>query len=129
MIKNYLKTALRNLRKHKMYAAINIFGLTVGLAAPLLIGLYIIHEMSYDKFNANGKSIARVTMEFGQAGTVNRVAFTGTKTGPQFKRTFPLVKEYVRTFIGGRTVKYGDRIFNEQNILFADTAFFKIFSF
>lgn len=129
MFKNYFKTALRNLRKNKLYSAINIFGLTVGLAACLLIGVYINHELSYDKFNTNADRIVRATMEYKQAETVNTVASTGTKVGPQFKRTFPAVEEYVRTFISSSVVKQGDRIFDESRVLFADDPFFKIFSF
>src|SRR6266446_5556574 len=129
MIKNYFKTAIRNLRKNKLYSAINIFGLTVGLAACLLIGVYINHELSYDKFNVQADRIVRATMEYGKAGTVNTTATTGTKVGPQFKRTFPLVKEYVRTFISSSVVKSGDKVFDEPRILFADPPFFKIFSF
>jgi putative ABC transport system permease protein len=64
MFKNYFKTVLRNLRKNKLYSVINIFGLTVGLAACLLIGVYINHELSYDKFNVNADRIVRVTMEY-----------------------------------------------------------------
>ncbi len=129
MFKNYFKTAIRNLRKNRLYSAINIFGLTVGLAACLLIGVYINHELSYDKFNINASRIVRATMEYGQAGTVNTTATTGTKVGPQFKRTFPAVEEYVRTFISHNVVKNGDKIFDEPRILYADDAFFKIFSF
>ena len=69
MFKNYFKTAFRNLRKNKLYTAINIFGLAVGLTACLLIGLYINHELSYDKFNKNASRIVRATMEYGAAGT------------------------------------------------------------
>src|SRR6476620_12719251 len=98
MFRNYLKTAFRNLRKNKLYSAINIFGLTARLAACLLIGVYIIHELSYDKFNTNADRIVRATMEYGQAGTVNSTASTGTKVGPEFKRKFPLTEDYVRTF-------------------------------
>jgi len=129
MFRNYLKTALRNLRKNKLYSAINIFGLTMGLAACLLIGVYIIHELSYDKFNTNAERIVRATMEYQNAGTVNTTASTGTKVGPQFKRIFPSVEEYVRTFISHNVVQYGDKMFDEPRILFADEAFFKIFSF
>lgn len=129
MFKNYLRTALRNLRNNKLYAAINIFGLTIGLAACLLIGVYINHELSYDKFNVNASRIVRVTMEYIQAGTVNSVATTGTKVGPQFKRTFPAVEEYVRTFISHNVVKAGNKIFDEPRILYADEPFFSIFSF
>ncbi len=129
MLKNYFKTALRNLYKNKLYSAINIFGLTVGLAACLLIGIYINHELSYDKFNKKANRIVRTTMEYGKDGTVNKGATTGTKVGPQFKRTFPLVEEYARTFISHNVVKSGDKMFDEPNILYADPAFFKIFSF
>jgi len=68
-------------------------------------------------------------MEYGSAGTINTVAATGTKVGPQFKRTFPAVEEYVRTFITHNVVKSGDKIFDEPRILYADPSFFKIFSF
>ena len=129
MFRNYFKTTFRNLRKNKLYAAINIFGLTVGLAACLLIGVYITHELSYDKFNANANRIVRITMEYQQAGTINKIATTGTKVGPQFKRTFPAVEEYARTFISHNVVKSGDKIFDEPCILYADPTFFKIFSF
>src|SRR5689334_20610987 len=129
MFRNYIKTALRNLRKNKLYSAINIFGLAVGLAACLLIGVYINHELSYDKFNVNANRIVRATMEYGKAGTVNSVATTGTKVGPQFKRTFPVIEDYVRTFISHNVVKAGDKMFDEPRILYADDPFFKIFSF
>jgi putative ABC transport system permease protein len=86
------------------------------------------HELSYDKFNANANRIVRVTMEYKQAGTVNDVAETGTKVGPQFKRVFPSVEAYARTFISHNIVKNGDKIFDEPRILYADPAFFKMFS-
>jgi putative ABC transport system permease protein len=129
MFRNYLKTAFRNLLKNKLYSGINIFGLTVGLTACLLIGVYIDHELSYDKFNLNADRIVRATMEYGKDGTVNTTATTGTKVGPQFKRTFPSVEEYARTFIGHNVVKHEDKMFDEPRILYADPAFFKIFSF
>lgn len=129
MFRNYLKTALRNLRKNKLYSAINIFGLTVGLAACLLIGVYINHELSYDKFNTNADRIVRATMEYKSAGTVNTTAATGTKVGPQFKRIFPSIEEYVRTFISHNVVQTDEKMFDEPRILYADPAFFKIFSF
>ncbi|MGN6196353.1 MAG: ABC transporter permease [Ginsengibacter sp.] len=129
MFKNYFKTAFRNLRKHKLYSAINIFGLTVGLAACLLIGVYINHELSYDEFNVNADRIVRATMEYKNSGTVNFTANTGTKPGPQFKRTFPSIEEYVRTYITHRVIKNGDKVFDESNVLYADQPFFKIFSF
>jgi putative ABC transport system permease protein len=129
MFRNYLKTAFRNLGKNKLYSGINIIGLTTALAACLLIGVFIIHELSYDKFNKNADRIVRVTMEYKNAETVNTTATTGTKVGPQFKRTFPGVEEFARTFLSHNTIKIDDKIFEEPRILYADPAFFKIFSF
>jgi putative ABC transport system permease protein len=129
MFRNYLKTAFRNLGKNKLYSGINIVGLTIGLAACLLIGVFINHELSYDKFNANAERIVRVTMEYKNAETINTTATTGTKVGPQFKRTFPAVEDYTRTFISHGIIKYGEKIFDEQRILFTDQPLFKIFSF
>jgi putative ABC transport system permease protein len=129
MFQNYFKTAFRHLLKNKLYSAINIFGLTAGFAACLLIGVYIIHELSYDKFNVKANRIVRATMEYSDAGTVSAIATTGTKVGPHFKRTFPSVEEYTRTYITNRIIKNGDKAFDEAGILYADLAFFKIFSF
>jgi putative ABC transport system permease protein len=129
MFKNYFKIAIRNLSKSKTYSAINIFGLAIGMAACLLIGIYIFEELSYDKFNVNADRIVRVTMEYKEAGTVNKTPTTGTKPGPEFKRNFPAVEEFVRTFISHSVIQNGDKRFEEPRILYADEPFFKIFSF
>ncbi len=89
MFKNYLKVAFRSIRKNKLYSLVNIIGLTTGITGCILIGLYVWNELSYDKFHRNGDRIARVTMEYSASGTVSKVAVTGTKVGPQLKRTFP----------------------------------------
>ncbi|HUZ61644.1 MAG TPA: ABC transporter permease [Hanamia sp.] len=129
MFTNYLKTAFRNLKRNKLYSSINVFGLAIGLASCLLIGVYIMNELSYDKFNVNANRIVRVTMEYSNAGTISKTATTGTKPGPQFTRTFPVIENYVRTFIGHSVIKSGSKIFDEPRVLYADTPFFKIFSF
>ena len=64
MFKNNFKIALRSLWKNKASSFINVFGLTSGLTACLLIALYVQHEASYDAFQANGNRIARVIMEY-----------------------------------------------------------------
>jgi hypothetical protein len=64
MFTSYLKMAWRNLMKHKFISFINLFGLTVGLTCCLLITAYIIHETSYDKYNANASRIYRITRSF-----------------------------------------------------------------
>lgn len=129
MFKNYLKSTFRNLRKNRLFTFINIFGLTAAFTSCLLITVFVAQELSYDKFNKNADRITRITMEYKRSGTVNGVAYTGTRPGPQFLRSFPEVEDYVRTYITDRTLKVGNEIFDESRYLYADPSFFKIFSF
>lgn len=129
MLRNYIKTALRHLQKNKLYAIINITGLAVGITSCLLIGIYIWHEFSFDRFHKNADRIARITWEYNFGDADNKVALTGTKVGPQLKRTFPEVEAYVRTLKIPRVVGNGDIKFEEKNFFYADSAFFYVFSF
>lgn len=129
MWKNYIKIAIRNIRKNLLYSFVNILGLTIGLACCLLIGLYIHHELSYDSFHEKSDQIVRATMEYKSADKINPVATTGTKVGPELKRSFPEVEDYVRTFIGKGTIKKDGQAFSEDKILFADPNLFQVFSF
>ncbi|MGC4035909.1 MAG: ABC transporter permease [Chitinophagaceae bacterium] len=129
MFKNYLKVALRSIRKNKLYSFVNIIGLTTGITGCILIGLYIWNELSYDNFNKNADRIVRATMEYGGGGTVNKAAVTGTKVGPQLARSFPQIEAYTRTIKSPKSVANGTKVFNEKNFLYADADFFKIFSF
>src|SRR5687767_7009548 len=129
MFKNYFKIAVRNLFRNKLYSFVNIFGLTIGITSCLLIGVYIVHELSYDKFHSNADRIARVTMDYYSGDAENKTATTGTKVGPQFARSFPDVEAYTRTLKYTRVLKYQDKLFEEKNFLYADSAFFSVFSF
>jgi putative ABC transport system permease protein len=126
---NYLKITWRTIQKNKLYSFVNIMGLTVGITGCILIGLYIWNEVSYDKFHQNANRIARVTMEGGSSGSEREVAVTGTKVGPEFKRTFPQVEAFTRTMKYARSLSYGGKTFDEKNLLYADEDFFRIFSF
>ena len=129
MLKNYLKLTLRQLLRHKGFSLINIIGLTTGLVSCILIGLYISDELSYDKFHANADRIVRVTMEYGKGSSSTQVATTGTKAGPQFKRTFPAVKEYTRALLFPANIGLGAEHFTEKKFLYADSSFFSVFTF
>ena len=61
MLKSFIKIAWRNLRKNKLYTFVNILGLTIGITSCILIGLYVTHELSYDRFNDKADQIARIT--------------------------------------------------------------------
>jgi putative ABC transport system permease protein len=129
MFRNYIKTAIRNLLRNKTYAAINISGLAVGIAACLLIGIYILHELSFDKFHAKADRIVRVTMDYNAGDAESKVALTGTKVGPEFTRVFPEVEAYARTMKSTRIIKYEGQAFEEKNFLYVDSAFLTMFSF
>jgi putative ABC transport system permease protein len=64
MIRNYIRTALRNLLRNKSASVINILGMTIGLCSCILIGMYIRNELNYDRFQAKGDRIFRVIMEY-----------------------------------------------------------------
>ena len=129
MIRNYFKIALRHLQKNRLYAFVNIMGLAVGIASCLLIGIYIWHELSFDKFHKKADRIARVTWEYNFGDVVTTTASTGTKVGPQFQRTFPEVTDYVRILKFPRVIDYNKVMFEEKQFLYADSSFFTLFSF
>lgn len=130
MLQNNLKLALRSLRANKLFSVIKLTGLTVGIAAMLLIGIYIRHELSYDAFHEHADRIARVTMEYHVSGETVRAAVTGTKVAPSLERDFPEVEQAVRVYQRSRVVQYGDQLPREEkNFYFADSTFFEVFSF
>jgi putative ABC transport system permease protein len=129
MLKNYFKIAVRHLQRNKLYALVNILGLAVGVASCLLIGLYIWHEKSFDRFHNNAERIARVTWQYNFGDADNETANTGTRVGPDFQRRFPEVQAYTRLLKYPRVVGYGTQLFEEKAFLYADSAFFTMFSF
>jgi putative ABC transport system permease protein len=129
MLKNYFKIAVRNILKNKIYSFINIIGLAVGISACILIALYVINEESFDSFNRNADRIVRATMTFSFSGVSQNVAVTGTKLLPAFKRNFPEVEDGVRLYPSRAIVKYKDKLFEEPDFVYADSTFFKVFSF
>lgn len=131
MIKNYLRSALRNIRRHPFISFINIFGLTVGLTCCLLISAYIINEKSYDKFNRNAKDIYRVTRTFYTSPGVENLHLSAVAPpfGPLLKNAFPDIKKMTRVFPNGTIVlKYKDKLFNQGHTAYADENFFEFFN-
>jgi len=132
MLRNYMKVAFRNLKKHKAFSFINITGLAVGLTCCMLIGLYISEEKSYDTFHKDADNIYRFTREFiSQDGTTSLHL---SRLAPPFA---PLLREeYVneiekigRFAVFGGTIRYGDKLFAEGNFGFADPEIVEILTF
>ncbi|MDN5205299.1 ABC transporter permease [Fulvivirgaceae bacterium BMA10] len=130
MLKNYFKIALRNLWKHKGYSAINIAGLSIGLASCLLIITFITEELSYDRFHDNAERIYRVGHEVSLGTGTKPIASTSHRLGSTLPVDFPELEHVVRfSRLYGHEVKYKDKKFREERISFVDSAFLKVFSF
>ncbi|MCK6541194.1 ABC transporter permease [bacterium] len=129
MLTNYIKIALRNMLKAKGYSAINILGLAVGLACCLLIVLFISDELSYDTHYANGDRLYRVYLN---ARINNKDFVTVTTNSPlaaAMMKEIPEVETAGRLYSPGNfTIRYGEKIFNEERMYFADPTMLDIFS-
>jgi putative ABC transport system permease protein len=122
---NYIKVALRGLRRHKLYAVINISGLAIGLTAVFLITLYISHELSFDHHFENAKRIQRIALE----------DYVGTPyiLGDTLKEQVPGIEEVVRlkhlTDDGPVMLTARGRKFMEKSLYMVDSSFFRVFNF
>ncbi|MBS1681630.1 MAG: ABC transporter permease [Bacteroidetes bacterium] len=133
MLKNYFTIAFRNLVKHKFFSAINIFGLTVGIASCLLIFIYVTDELSYDQFHANAENIYRVGLYGKIAGQEIYTTNSSMPLGPAMKNEIPGVESVTRvnpiSLNSGILFKNEDKVFTEKDVCYADSNFFKFFSF
>ncbi|WP_167611758.1 ABC transporter permease [Maribellus sediminis] len=129
MIKNLLKHSLRALKKQKAYVAINIFGLSVGIACSLIIALFILHQLSFDQYNLNKDRIYRLTLD-GKIGEQEiNSAYTAAIIGPTMAVDFPEVEKFCRMNTYGETiVKDGDRVFTVKDFAEIDSSFLELFS-
>lgn len=132
MLRNYILVALRNLWRHRGYTLINIFGLTIGLASSIFILLYVINELTYDRFHEKSDRIHRVWISGSMEASEMRHAVTSPPMAEALLNDYPEVEQAVRIRrAGGWMVRKGDRIFQETDaeFLFADSTFFDVFSF
>lgn len=130
MIKNYFKTAWRNIMRQKLFSFINIFGLVLSLIAVWLIALFITDELSYDRYHENADRIFRLASH-GQWGD-EKFDITGTSglTAEAFKKDFPEVEDAVRINAeGGGIIDYDNKKIKDDAIFFSDPSFFAIFTY
>src|ERR1700754_280603 len=129
MLRNYLKTALRNLWKNKGFSAINIIGLAIGLSTCLLILIYVMDELGYDRYNVNADRIYRVDGEIKFGGNHFILAVAPAPAGPAMLRDYPEVEKEIRfRGYGGFTVKKGGQNIREDAVIYADSTLFDVFT-
>ncbi len=122
MFKNYLKIAFRNIRRNKTYSALNICGFAAGIAAYILIGLYINYELSYDEQHENADNIYQIF--------THHAATTPAPVAPTLMREFSEIVSATRMEDdSGFLIRYGDKTFVEENWVWADKHLFDVFTF
>ena len=127
MIQNYLKIALRNLLRNKVYSFINIAGLAVGMAVAMLIFLFVSHEVSFDKFHVNGDSIYKVSSEVKYGEQVVNISGLSSKLARLVKENNSAVMNYMRMKDAGDVVfknpQNPSQKFSEDTFIYADSFF------
>ena len=130
MSANYLKVTLRKLYREKLYAAINIAGLSLGVACCIILGLYLRNELTYDQHNVNYRNIYRIANEFNANGKINDFAVSSPVLGPMLKEAYPQIRDYVRLqhvrlkFL----FRYQDKAYYWDRVYVADDNVFKVFT-
>jgi putative ABC transport system permease protein len=131
MLKSYLTTAWRNIRKNKVFSAINIIGLAIGMAACLLILQYVNFELSYDQFNKNATDLYRVYNDRYQNGKLiqhGTITYSGISKAMQ--DDFPEVVDHSRVEpFGHLVITEGVKQFGKQNAFFVDNSFLSMFTY
>ncbi|HEX8041658.1 MAG TPA: ABC transporter permease, partial [Chryseosolibacter sp.] len=130
MLANYLKIAIRQLLRNKVFSTINMVGMAIGLACCLIITLFIVNELQYDQFHTKRDRIFRLISTF-KDPSASTLAVTPAPWAPLIASEFPAVESAVRMLKDTRTLigLEGDQRFYEQNVFFSDPAFFSVFDF
>lgn len=130
MIRNYIKIAWRNMLRNRVFSAINIAGLAIGLASCMLISLYVIDELSFDRFHEKAGRIVRATFKGTMAGGIINESHAMPPTAAALKADYPEVLESTRLRQSGRPlVAMNGKLYNDEKLAFVDSNFFSVFTF
>jgi putative ABC transport system permease protein len=130
MLKNYFKIAIRNILKHKFFAAINMIGLVIGMTCCLLIFVYIKDEMSFDRFHTQADNLYRIGLHGKVGGQEMQTVSSNTNLAQAMQAEIPGVEHALRIDDRAPTVlRFEDKAFTEPNMLAVDSNFFQFFSF
>ena len=130
MFKNYVKIAFRNLQRHKMYSSLNIIGLAVGILCSLLISLWVLDELSYDRFHTHAERLYRVEFDQDYSGQLFHVNVSPHPMAPALVEEIPEVEKATRVNrMGEFLVKFTEKTFFEDSVLAVDPSFLEMFSY
>jgi putative ABC transport system permease protein len=130
MLRNYFKVAFRNLWKNKTYSFINIVGLAIGLSCFLLILLYVLDELSFDRYNQKADQTYRINADLRFGGSDLHLPVTSDMMGEVLKKDYPQVEQYTRIYTsnGNKLIRKGNEYINEINVAHVDSTFFDVFT-
>jgi len=127
---HHLKVTIRNIIRHKGYAFLNIFGLAAGMACCILIGLWVLDEMNFDRFHENASSICRVESNQEFNGRTLHIYWTPHPLGPALKAEIPEIEDSTRAAsLNVQLIRYKDKAFEEYSVWSVDPSFLDMFSF
>jgi putative ABC transport system permease protein len=130
MLNNFFINVFRNMRKQRGYLLLNVGGLAIGLTSFMFIALYVIHELSYDKFHKNYKNTYSLKVVGRMAGGVLDQAVTAAPMAQAMLNDYPEVLHATRVNqMGAWLIRFGENKFNEDGVLFADSTFFSVLDF
>jgi putative ABC transport system permease protein len=130
MFKSYCRITLRSIRRHKVFSFINIAGLALGLACTLLIALWVLDELSYDRFHSHADRLFRIEADEDYSGRKRHNFISPPPLAPVLQAEVPEVELAARfTRFGGMQLTCQDKSFFEPDIRATDPAFFQMFSF
>ena len=130
MFKNYFKIAYRNILRQKTYSIINIFGLAIGIAACILVGLFIWQDFSYDNYHQNRDRLFRLTTHTTDPAGNYSLLQSSARIAPAIKEEFPEIDKISRVYFADENfLVYDDKKFYEEDVIFADEEFFEMFSY
>ena len=129
MFRNYVKVAWRNLFRNKVFSLLNVIGLATGLACFLLISLYVLDELTFDRYYPNSQRIYRINADIRFGGGDMHMPFTSDMMGQVLKNDYPQIEDYTRIYNsnGSKLIKKGDEYVNERLVANVDSTFFRVF--
>lgn len=130
MLKNLLKISIRTILKDRTYSLLNVTGLTIGITCSMFLLMYILHELSYDRYHENAKNIYRVVSNIKETDNAFTWAVAQIPLADELRDNYPEVQNAVRFFGTGRTIyKNGEKQFYEEEFYLTDSTVFDMFTY
>ncbi len=129
LLRKLIKYSVSALKRQRTYVALNMLGLSIGMACSIVIALFIVNELSYDQFNEKKDQIYRLVLQGKIGGQQIKAVSSASPIGPTMRNDFPEVIDFCRMNGWGETViRHDEKSFTENDFLEADSSFFNFFS-